>query len=72
MKTKSKITYNEAIERLDVIMSQINAGNVDIDKLSSLLSEAHELINFCRSRLYKVDEEVKKMIAEIDNDTPVS
>lgn len=71
MKTNSKITYNEAIERLDVIMSQINGGNVDIDKLSSLLSEAHELIKLCRLRLYKVDEEVKKMLAEIDSDTSV-
>ncbi len=56
------ITYNEAMMRLEEIMSHIQGGNVDIDKLTEELAEAQQLIDFCRSRIFKVDEDVKKML----------
>lgn len=59
-------TYSEAIARLESIMSQINGGNVDIDTLSDSLREAQELINFCRDKLFKVDEDVKKILESIE------
>ncbi|MBR5476042.1 MAG: exodeoxyribonuclease VII small subunit [Bacteroidaceae bacterium] len=59
-------TYSEAIARLESIMSQINGGNVDIDTLSDCLREAQELINFCRDKLFKVDEYVKKILESIE------
>lgn len=56
------ITYNEAMMRLEEIMSHIQGGNVDIDKLTEELAEAQQLIDFCRSRIFKVDKDVKKML----------
>ncbi len=64
-----KMTYNKAVERLEVIMEQINSGKTDIDALSALISEARELIKFCRGKLYSVDDDVKKLLAEIADDT---
>ena len=59
-------SYAEAVERLESIMSRINNGAVDIDTLSDNLREAQELIKICRDKLYKVDEDVKKIIENID------
>ncbi len=60
-------TYNEAVERLETIMTQINSGETDIDTLSEKLREAQELINYCRSKLYTVDEEIKSLLTDIES-----
>ena len=59
-------SYSEAMARLEAIMAQINAGNGDIDTLSDSLREAQELINFCHDKLFKVDEDVKKILDSIE------
>ena len=55
------ITYNEAMMRLEEITTKIQGGKVDIDELAGLLKEAQGLVNFCREKLYKVDEEIKAL-----------
>lgn len=56
------MTYTQAVERLEEIMNVIQGGGMDIDKLSVALKEASALVQFCRSKLYKVDEEVKQLL----------
>ena len=58
------ITYNEAMMRLEEITAKIQGGKVDIDELAGLLKEAQELVNFCREKLYKVDEEIKALLED--------
>ncbi len=62
------MNYNEAVKRLETIMAEVQSGAVDIDRLSSLLKEADELIKFCRKRLCTVDEEVKAVLQRLDED----
>jgi exodeoxyribonuclease VII small subunit len=57
-----KQTYDEALKRLEAIVSAIEGGNLDVDSLSSNLKEAQALLAFCREKLYKVDNEVKKLL----------
>ena len=57
----AKMTYTEAMNRLEEISAKIQGGRVDIDELSGLLKEAQELVKFCREKLYKVDEEIKAL-----------
>lgn len=64
-----KITYNNAIERLNEIMQNVQGGKMDIDQLSGALKEAKELIQFCREKLYKVDEEVKSLLDDLSGDS---
>ncbi len=66
MATK-KETYSEAMKRLETIVSQIESGELDIDELGNQLKEAQKLIKFCRDKLYKADEEIKKMLGDDDN-----
>ena len=56
------MTYTQAVERLEEIMNVIQGGGMDIDKLAVALKEASTLVQFCRSKLYKVDEEVKQLL----------
>lgn len=59
-----KITYEQAMKRLEEIVDRIDRNESDLDSLTEQLKEAQTLIKFCRDKLYKTDEEIKKMLEE--------
>ena len=59
-----KMTYSEAVARLEEIMETVQGGKMDVDELTDLLKEASALVKFCRAKLYKVDEEVKTLLED--------
>ncbi len=61
-----KETYEQAMKRLEEIVAKIESGELDIDNLGEYLKEAQKLIKFCRDKLYKTDEEIKKMLEETE------
>ena len=63
-----KISYTQAVERLEEIMNSIQGGGMDVDKLAVALKEADALVKFCRSKLFEVDEEVKLLLNELSGD----
>jgi exodeoxyribonuclease VII small subunit len=63
------LTYTQAVERLEEIMSSIQGGGMDVDKLAVALKEASALVQFCRGKLYKVDDEVKLLLENMDDET---
>lgn len=63
------ITYAQAVERLEEIMNSIQGGGMDVDKLAVALKEASVLVQFCRDKLYKVDEEVKQLLESMDEES---
>ena len=63
---KEKETYNEAIEKLRTIVAEIEQGELDIDELSRKVKEASSLIQLCKEKLLKADEEVKKILEELE------
>ena len=64
-----KMTYTQAVERLEEIMNSIQGGGMDVDKLAVALKEASVLVQFCRDKLYKVDEEVKQLLESMDEES---
>ncbi|MBO4664202.1 MAG: exodeoxyribonuclease VII small subunit [Bacteroidaceae bacterium] len=61
---KEKITYEEAIQRIEEITKKIESGEMDIDSLATSLKEAKELVQFCKDKLTKVESDVKKILDE--------
>ena len=59
-------TYNEAVEKLRAIVEEIEKGDLDVDVLSEKVKEATRLIKLCKEKLYRTDEEVKKILEELD------
>lgn len=62
------MTYAQAVERLEEIMNSVQGGGMDVDKLAVALKEASALVQFCRGKLFKVDEEVKQLLENIGNE----
>jgi len=61
MATKDQ-TYAQAMSKLEKIVQQIESNELDIDKLADKLKEAQSLISYCKEKLYKADEEIKKIV----------
>ena len=58
--------YKEAVEKLRRIVAEIEQGDLDVDLLSDKVKEATRLIKLCKEKLYKADEEVKKVLEELE------
>ena len=63
---KKTESYNEAVDKLRKIVADIENGDLDVDLLSEKVKEATRLIKLCKENLYKVDEEVKKVLEELE------
>lgn len=59
---KKELKYEDAVTRLKTIVSEIENGDTDIDKLADNLKEAKELIAFCRNKLQKVESDIKNIL----------
>ena len=57
-------SYKEAVEELEAIVRQMQSPDCDIDKLSGYTSRALTLLKYCKEKLFKTEEEVKKTLAE--------
>ncbi len=62
--TKKQMTYEQAMARLEELVSGMERNEWGIDQLSDALKEAQELIRLCRDKLYKADKQVKKLLNE--------
>ncbi len=56
--------YEEAMRKLEAIVSDIEDNKLDIDKITEKLKEAQELIKFCKDKLYQTDQEVQKLLSD--------
>lgn len=61
-----KRTYTQAREELEAIVTELEAGQSDMDSLTEKVKRAAELIAFCKEKLTKTDKELQKILDEID------
>ena len=59
---ETTMKYEEAVKELETIVRRMEANELDIDTLSTELKRAQELLRFCKDKLTKADEEVKKVL----------
>ena len=60
-------TYTQAMQELETIVAKMQSDNCDIDALADYTKRAALLIKFCRDKLLKTDEEVKKCIESLSS-----
>lgn len=62
----TNITYNQALAELEQILNQLRADNCDIDTLSARTKRAAALLQICRSKLTRTEEELSQILAQLD------
>ena len=62
---EKKISFNQAMEELEKILSQIESGELDVDDLSAKVKRASELITVCQKKLRATEDDITKIIDEM-------
>ena len=65
---KEKMTYEQAMARLETLVSGLENNKLGIDCLCDTLEEVKTLLAQCREKLYKTEEQVKKILEENNNE----
>ena len=68
MGTDNQLTYSAAIEELEGIVNEIETESISVDILTDKVKRATQLIKFCKSKLKNTEDEVKKVLSEIEEE----
>jgi exodeoxyribonuclease VII small subunit len=60
------IRYSDAVSELERILSELEAEDVDVDRLAEQVRRAADLIEVCRGRLDDAQVEVTRIVADLD------
>lgn len=62
-----KISYTEAFEELQRLVEEIESGEISVDELSEKVKRATELIKICKTKLTSTEEDVNKILKELES-----
>lgn len=63
-----KQTIEQSLKRLEKIVEELNARDVDVEQGLLKFKEGVELVKLCRSRLGEAENEFKKLQKELETD----
>ena len=58
--------YAQALSELDSILRELEASDVDVDRLAERVARAAELITLCRQRIANARLRIDEVIADLD------
>ncbi|MBS4061350.1 MAG: exodeoxyribonuclease VII small subunit [Bacteroidetes bacterium] len=62
-----KTSYTEAFEELQLIVEEMETGEISVDVLSEKVKRAAVLIQICKHKLKATELDVKKILQELDS-----
>lgn len=65
-----KILYTQAFEELQQIVAEIENGEITVDQLSEKVKRAAQLISICKQKLSATEEDVNKILKELEGAIP--
>lgn len=68
MSTKKKMSYTEAVRRIEDILRKIENEELDVDQLAENVQEVSQLIAYCKETLYKTEDEVNNILKEMSGE----
>ncbi|HET9486707.1 MAG TPA: exodeoxyribonuclease VII small subunit [Chryseosolibacter sp.] len=58
--------YTQAFEELQHIVSEIEEGQISVDELSEKVKRAALLIKICKTKLSSTEEDVNRILKDLD------
>lgn len=64
---QKKQTYRESISEIEEILGSIENDELDVDELAEKVKKVTQLLKFCKDKLFKTQEEVEKVLKEMED-----
>lgn len=61
---KEKLTYEEAMQRLEIIVESLEQDKLRLEDLGKSLAEAKNLAQICKEKLALAENDIKKILEE--------
>lgn len=61
-------SYSIAFTELQAIVSEIEEGEISVDELSAKVKRAAQLIKICKAKLSSTEEDVNKILKELETE----
>ena len=65
MEENTQMTYTQAVTELEELVQKMQDPQCSIDNLSDYTKRSKELLDICRKKLTEADEQLKKILADI-------
>ena len=62
MKIDKDLKYEDALKRLEEIVNLLERKEIKIDQLADKVKEAKALVDYCREKLERTEDEITKII----------
>ena len=59
---EEKLSYEEALSQLQVIVKKLENKEVKIDELAGTVGRANELVEYCQTKLQQTETEIQKIV----------
>jgi len=66
MAKSKELNYSVAQAELEEIIRTLESEEVDVDELAEKVARASFLVRFCRERLKGAEEEVRKIVSDME------
>ncbi len=63
-----ELNYTNAFEELQAIVTEIEQGEITVDELSEKVKRAALLIKICKQKLTTTEEDVNKILKELEGE----
>lgn len=60
----NKQSFEKSLEQLEIIVKELEAGNVELDKAIEKYTEAMKLAKYCQDKITNATEQVNKVLNE--------
>lgn len=64
--SEQNISYNDALGELEQILVGLRSEQCDVDTLAERTRRAAELLSLCRKKLTRTEDELAKVLDELD------
>lgn len=66
--TKKNLTYKEALEELQTIVSLLESNKLEVDEMTEKIERASYLFKFCKNLLQSTQNNVEKVLKDLENE----
>ncbi len=68
MAQKKQIKYGDAVSEIESILDKIENEELDVDELTTKVKRVSELLSICKEKLHSTEEEVEKILKDIETE----
>ncbi|UII54798.1 exodeoxyribonuclease VII small subunit [Cytobacillus spongiae] len=72
MESNEKLSFEEAMEKLEGIVERLEEGDVPLEEAISIYKKGMDLSKLCHEKLKNVEEQLTQILVEDDQKQPFS